>query len=487
MNNLDGFSAFSDALMRSGIECSPATPARSEGDGLLRGVVRPADTEALQHVVRQARDHCVSLVVRSSQGASHRDGTHSGVPHVRVDLSHWKRIDMIDRRNRVCRIEPGVTFDELNRALAPHGLVAPVPLAPRAGKSVVASVMDREPHIWPNKQWDISDPVGSTELVLGTGDRFRTGAAGAPGSLHRQRQMGGAQKCSSGPGQMDLHRLVQGAQGSFAIVTWITLRCEVKPAVEKTFLVASDRLAPLVAMAYGVQRPWLGEEMCVLDRNAIALLFAAQDPARAAGLRRDLPRFVMLQNIAGFRHAPQARVAYQQRDIAALAARESLGLEPAVGSLPAAELLARVRDGSRPLAWQQAAGPAINLFFQTTLDKSEHFIDVARGVLDAAAVASPLAIYLQPQVQNHLCHVEFVLPADGLGVEAVAALRRRLHTALGDAGAFFSRPYGEEADAVFARNPGQWALLGKMKSVFDPDDILHRGKWGMGSRQENVA
>ena len=41
--------------------------------------------------------------------------------------------------------------------------------------------------------------------------------------------------------------------------------------------------------------------------------------------------------------------------------------------------------------------------------------------------------------------------------------------------------------AVFARNPGQWALLQKMKSVFDPDDILHRGKWGMASRQEHVA
>ena len=97
--------------------------------------------------------------------------------HILIDLSHWKKIDLVDRRNRVCRVEPGVTFSQLLSALAEHGMTIPMPLSPRDGKSVLAAVMDREPCSWPNKQWDSSDPVASTEFFFGSGERFRTGAA----------------------------------------------------------------------------------------------------------------------------------------------------------------------------------------------------------------------------------------------------------------------------------------------------------------------
>ena len=44
---------------------------------------------------------------------------------------------------------------------------------------MLASVIDREPHIWPRMQWDMQDPVASTEFIYGTGELFRSGAAGA--------------------------------------------------------------------------------------------------------------------------------------------------------------------------------------------------------------------------------------------------------------------------------------------------------------------
>ena len=66
-----------------------------------------------------------------------------------MDLSSWKQIDWLNRRNRVCMIQPGVTYGELLEALNAEGMTLSMPLAPRNGKSVLASVMDREPTTWP--------------------------------------------------------------------------------------------------------------------------------------------------------------------------------------------------------------------------------------------------------------------------------------------------------------------------------------------------
>jgi FAD/FMN-containing dehydrogenase len=205
-------------------------------------IVQPANPDELQAVICFANEAGLNLTVSSSTGGHRNGGITNPGENVLIDLSHWKKIDLIDRRNRVCRIEPGVTYGQLIDALADYGMTLPIPLAPRSGKSVLASVMDRTPATWPNKQWDTSDPTGSTEFFFGNGERFRSGAGGGPGTLEQQRQSGGAQKFSSGPSQTDFHRVVQGAQGTLGILSWITLRTELKPALQKTLLTSSDRL-----------------------------------------------------------------------------------------------------------------------------------------------------------------------------------------------------------------------------------------------------
>ena len=138
-------------------------------------ILHPANADELGEVIRYANAAGLNLTVTSSASPHHRGGITSLRKHVLIDLSHWKRIEGIDRRNRVCRLEPGVTYGELISALSAHGMTLPLPLSPRAGKSVLAAVMDREPGTWPNKQWDSGDPVCSTEFFFGSGERFRTG------------------------------------------------------------------------------------------------------------------------------------------------------------------------------------------------------------------------------------------------------------------------------------------------------------------------
>jgi FAD/FMN-containing dehydrogenase len=74
-----------------------------------------------------------------------------------------------------------------------------------------------------------------------------------------------------------------------------------------------------------------------------------------------------------------------------------------------------------------------------------------------------------------------MVPYDPAAPESVQRMQRLEEQAVArllDAGAFFSRPYGT-ADRVFAKNPANFLLVRQVKSLFDPNRVLQRGKWGL--------
>jgi FAD/FMN-containing dehydrogenase len=446
------------------------------------GILRPGNTEELQAIIRFANQKSLNLTVTSSTGKHHKGGVTSRDENLLIDLSSWKKIDLIDRRNRVCRVEPGVTYKELLPALAAQGMTIPMPLAPRDGKSVLAAMMDREPTTWANKQWDSSDPVGSTEFFFGSGERFRTGAAGGPGSIEQQRQSGGAQKYSSGPSQTDFHRVVQGAQGTMGIVNWITLRTEILPTVQVAFLVGAARLEDLLDYVYAVQRGRLGEQSFILNRTAAALLMSGGDAGAFNAIRPSLPSYICLQTIAGFERLPRERLAYHKQDIERIARQTDLQLEVRIGMLSAAELFEKAAQPCGEMDWRDGLrGGCLSIFFQSTLDRTPALLKVFSEAADRFGMTEPeIGVYIQPMVQNHAVHMELIIPFEPGSVEEVESLRqteRQVTLQLMGSGAFFSRPYGPAAELVWAQNPGNTRLLRIIKGIFDPNQVLQRGKW----------
>ncbi len=447
-------------------------------------VVRPRDGGELQGLIRLANESGLNLTVSSSRGNHCKGGTCGIHQSILIDLSPWQGVEWINRRNRVCMIQPGVTYGALLEALEPHGMTVPVPLAPRSGKSVVAAVMDREPSTWPSRQWDISDPVASTEFIFGNGELFRTGAAGGPGTLEEQRAAGGAQKGPLGPSQADFHRVIQGAQGSMGVITWMTMRTELKPAIQKPFLLGADSLGGMIPFAYDVQRPWLGEHAFILDRTAASMLMSANRPGSFDSLWDSLPRYVCLQNIAGFDRLPKARVKYQQKDIGEIARRHGLAMTSSQGRVSAGDLLATATRPCGEVDWRHALkGHCVSLFFLTTLDRVPVYEDLIGELarkykLDERSIGS----YIQPVVQNHACHVEFLVPfdpGDAGEVDSVRAFEREAARSLADSEAVFSRPYGSAQEIVLEQNPLNFEILRKVKEIFDPNRVLNRGKWNL--------
>ncbi len=446
--------------------------------------IQPGSVAELQKIIRRARAEKFGLVPVSSGGPHIKGGTACPVDHAVVDLSAWNKIPWVNRRNRVCFVEPGVTYGQLNDYLKEHGMTLPTPLAPRSTKSVLAAAIDREPHIWPRMQWDMQDPVACTEFIFGTGELFRSGSAGGPGSLEDQRRSKGAQKMPMGPGQTDFQRVLIGSQGCMGIMTWISLRTELLPSIERPMLIGGDRLSQLIEYVYQAQRPWLGEHSFILNRLAAAMLMTRNNPSSLERVRLSLPEYICLQNIAGFERLPRERLEYQYEELKDMAGGIGLRLADAAGEIEARALLESARSPSGPRDWRHVArGHCLSLFFLSLLNNSEMFISLVQETAKACGIPQEqIGIYIQPVVQNHACHIEFLLPFNPDDDREVETMKRFEADATGrliKAGAFFSRPYGRAAEMVFKNNPANTELIRVIKGLFDPENILNPGKFNL--------
>jgi FAD/FMN-containing dehydrogenase len=445
-------------------------------------VVKAHAAAEVKELVKAADETGTPLVPVSSGPPHFRGDTVPGTGGaVVVDLSGMNKIINVDRPRRVAMVEPGVTFGELITAAAKEGIRLNLPLAPKATKSVVASLLDREPVVMPKYQWDVSDPLACVEVIFGTGDDFRTGQAAGPGTVEEQWKVGGVQKAPYGPHVPAWHRLVQGAQGTMGIVTWASLRCELQPQVEEPFLVGSAQLAPLLDMAAWLIRLRIANECFILSAADLAALVSLDGEAGYAQLAADLPAYTLFYVVAGYDYFPEQRVKTYLTDITTLAMR--LGVEPAraVGGLSARQVLKTVQQPSAEPYWKlRPRGACEEVFFLAVNDRVEGLVALMQDLAARAGYApGDLGIYLQPIVQGASCHVGFDLfydPESPKKAEQARDLSRTATKALLDAGAFFSRPYGESARDIMNRDAASLDVLKRLKKVFDPNNVMNPGK-----------
>jgi hypothetical protein len=309
---------------------------------------------------------------------------------------------------------------------------------------------------------------------------FRTGSAAGPGTLEEQWQAKQAQVNPMGPGQTDFARVVQGAQGTMGIVTWATIKCEALPKLQKPFLVGSKRFEKLSELIYRLLWLKLGDECLVLNNSNLAAILS-QEPKEYNRLRNALPPWVLFFCLAGYEYFPEERVEYQEK--AAAEAAHQFGLEPvkAISGVSAKELLGMLGKPSAEPCWKlRRKGACQDIFFLTTLDKVPGFVEVMDSIAKQRGYpSSDIGIYVQPMVQGTSCHCEFNLFYDPKNKDETSRIQE-LHTqaseALMNAGAFFSRPYGALADMAYRRDGETVAALRKVKSVFDPNNIMNPGK-----------
>lgn len=443
-------------------------------------IVKVQNRAQIEEIVKLANTQNFTIVPISSK-ISNMNG--ADVPHaensVILDLTDMNAVLNVDVRNRVCMIEAGVTYEKLFPILKDAGLRLLNPLLPSCGKSVVTAALEREPTIMPRYHWDASDPLLCTEVIFGTGDLFRTGTAAGPGTIEEQRASGQAQVNPLGPTQFDPFRIIQGAQGTIGIVSWITMKCELLPDTRKILFIQSENLEELLDFQYRLLKRRFGDELFIVNNlNLAALVQSSREDITK--LQATLPSWTLLIGLAGRGNYGTDRIAFLEAEIGDIAKEQGVRLLNEIKNISNDQIL-HLFDSCTDHPWRlRYLGGSQDVFFITTLDKTPEFIaQFTNLTIQQGYPTNSIGTYIQPLVQGCNCHCEFNIYYDPLNPEMkqqAKTLFIKGGSELMDRGAFFSRPYGFWAYEMYKRvSPVVVDSLQKVKSIFDPNNVLNRG------------
>ena len=187
-------------------------------------VVLPASTQEVSDILRHASRAKLPVVARGS-GTGLSGGCQPVADGILLAFDRMKAIKEIDTENQVAVVEPGVTLEQLDRALAPLGLIYPVsPGEP--GASLGGNVATNAGGMRAVRYGVTRQHVLGLQVVLADGTVMRTG--------------GKFVKVSSG---YDLTQLLIGSEGTLAVTTEITLKVEPRLADAATVLAPFATLA----------------------------------------------------------------------------------------------------------------------------------------------------------------------------------------------------------------------------------------------------
>jgi FAD/FMN-containing dehydrogenase len=443
--------------------------------------VRPKDVDEVQKVILWANQTLTPLVPVSSGEPHLRGDTLPSVPgSVIVDLGGMKRILKIDRRNRLALIEPGVTFRQLQPELQKIGLRMIMPLLPKKDKSIIASLLEREPVMSPRYQWNLTEPLRSLEIIWGNGEKFWSGSGFFRIDREENWKQGLVPLVGPGPGQLDFYKLVSAAQGSMGIITMASVKCEVFPESRKLFFIPARTLDELIDPMYRFLRFRFGDELFIVNSVCLAHILA-KEAAKIEALRDELPPWTIIAGITGGQILPEERVHACVEDMRDITQQYGVKMVSSIPGCSSSELLELILKPCEDPFWKlRYKGGSQELFFLTPLERTPGFVSKMAAIANEHMYpASDIGVYLQPVHQGVGCHCEFMLPFDWENQSErmkMQALFRDASRRLFIEGAYFSRPYGIWADMVYNADARTMIVTRKVKQIFDPNGVMNPGK-----------
>jgi len=445
--------------------------------GMPDVVVFPANSPEVGKVVAWCNEQNIPLVPVSSRVHFHG----CSIPKqggVVVDLKRMNKILEIDLDNRLVRFEAGVTWGQLTEALKKKGMRAIMPLLPHPERSVLTDNLERE--VPTNTVYDYGEPTQSLEVIWADGEIFRCGSAsvnGFPDSKSR-----GANP--SGPG-LDFYRFMQGAQGTMGIVTWMSLKIESIPKIDKIFFAPVEDLSYAMDFLYRILPRRIGQE-CLLLNNVDLAAIVADEAEDFDTLSAKLPPWTLVLVISGLLRRPEEKIAYEEKFLAEILKNEfpRMGLTDNLPGFPGLgrKLLPMLRAPwpTKVTYWKnRLRGGCQSLFFITKPQQAPVFMEIMETVASEYGYPiSEIGSYIQPIEHNRACQVEFSFfydPESDHEKALVADLCREAAIAMMNEGAFFTRPYGELASIIYDRAANYTMTLKRVKSVFDPKNIMNPG------------
>jgi len=432
-------------------------------------VASPKNTKEIQEIVKYADEHRIPVTPRSSTISFYG----AGIPSpggIIVDLTRMNKIMDIDVRNKRVKVEPGVTWAQVQDELEKQDLMVCSPLLPHPAKSVLTSTMEREPMLIPKTEYD--EVFMTAAVVLPNGSMYYTG--NALWSKHG----------TSIDGFIPCTRLFLGAQGTLGIAAWANLKAEYIPKMDKPFFTPFDRIEDVVEPLYRIQYLELGSECLVLISFNLAAILAKKWPEEFNALREALPQYTLILCLSGGHRLPEEKIEYEEKALRKAASNMSFKVRRrADGNAGTGDAIIKMLrkpwqgDGYWKFRYK---GSCHDIFFHTTLNRVPDFTKAMHEV--AAKYEYPtteIGVYLQPLERARACFCQYGFhcdPDDAGDVERVRRLYLEASEKAISMGALFSTPYGPWADMVYSQTSSYTTTLKLVKAAFDPHNIMNRGK-----------
>ncbi|MGO0122623.1 FAD-binding oxidoreductase [Desulfothermobacter acidiphilus] len=230
-----------------------ATPDLPEGKPDV--VVTPQTTEQVAQVLKIARRFRLPVYPRGA-GTNLSGGTvplRGGIVLCTVKMN---RILEIDPVNLTATVQPGVIIQELNQAVAPHGLIYPPDPGTVATATMGGSVAECSGGLRGLKYGVTRNYVMGLEVVLANGEVLRCG--------------GKTVKNVTG---YDLVRLFTGSEGTLGVITEITVRLIPAPPCRETMLAGFAQLADAGnTVTHIIQHKVIPATLEIMDRVTVEVV-----------------------------------------------------------------------------------------------------------------------------------------------------------------------------------------------------------------------
>jgi FAD/FMN-containing dehydrogenase len=394
----------------------------------------PATTEEVQEIVRFAGDEKCSIFTTTDTSFPE---TLNGKGGVLLGFRRMRAIEHIDAKNLAVHIERGVTYAQLAQALEPTGLKCLAPAA-ATSESVVDNAANRAVMIQAVRYPDLQ--ASNFKVVLPDGQIQRTGSHALGEEMADWKEDGGPY----------LSKWYYGSGDIYGVITRGTIW--IYPNQERRLVKAAGfaDLAQAMDVMKALSRTELLNEAVVVNRLEAARLFpplaGQNDP------------WLLIYGFESF----SEHVDYLEKK-ADGPIREAGGQILEVAS---ADLLSCVEGEPWYVTDDLCLG------FYALFMRIPGILDALSEVLGPKGLdpgALPFRFVSFGSGRAVYCHT--TLPAD-----AKVALTENDYDRLLGAKAFFDRPLGEAAKAVYGRAEAYLHHLKRLKKTLDPGHVLNPGQ-----------
>ena len=410
-------------------------------------VAYPVNTQEVSQIVKTCGAHDCPVIPYGAGTAleGHTLAVRGGVT---IDMSRMNAVLAVNSEDMDVVIQPGLTREALNTELRATGLFFPVD--PGANASLGGMASTRASGTTAVRYGTMRDNVLALEVVLADGRIIRTGSR--------------ARKSSAG---YDLTALFVGAEGTLGVITELTLRLQGQPEAVSSAICSFEQIGDAVSAVIATIQ--MGIPMARIE-----FIDAETTKACNAYSNADMPEVPHL--MVEF-HGSDAGVAEQATRFGEIV--EDMGGTGFKWSAKAEERTSlwemRHKAYYACLALRKGA-TAVVTDVCVPISRLAEAVEATRADIAASPIQGPILGHVGDGNYHAILLVE---PGNASEMEAAKALSNRMveralamgGTATGEHGIGVGK-----LDYMHDEHGDGWAVMGEIKQVLDPNNILNPAK-----------